>query len=128
MKCIVVYRITILVGVLLLTSELAAQKPTIDLITSHHLHRHPESMIDTAYATNPLVREPLPVQAPLAETKNVAAESDKKRRRQIGPSLDSLFQKKDSTNSVRQKAPVKISVLNRKFSPIKILIYITALK
>jgi len=127
MKCIVVYRITILVGVLLLTSELAAQKPTIDLITSHHLHRHPESMIDTAYAANPLVREPVPAQAPPVGNQTEATESDKKRRRQIGPSLDSLFQKKDSTSTVRQKTTVKISLLNKRFSPIKILIYIIAL-
>jgi len=128
MKSIVVYKIIIVFGALILTLGLSAQKPTIDLITSHHHYKHPESIIDTGYAENPLVRKPVLVQAPPAQNQKLEAEPENKRRRQIGPSFDSIFQKKDSTSSIRQKKPVKFSLLNRKYNPIKILIYITALK
>jgi len=128
MKSIVVYKIIIVIGALILATGLTAQKPTIDLITSHQQHKHPEAIIDTGYAKNPLIREPVLVQAPPVHNQNLTAESDKKRRRQIGPSLDSIFQKKDSASSTRQEKPAKISLKKIKLNPIKILIYIIALK
>jgi len=128
MRNIVVYKMIIVIGALILTKGLAAQKPAIDLISSHQQNRHPETIIDTGYAANPLIREAILIKTPLAENKKMKGESEKKRRRQIGPSLDSLFQKEDTDNIKQEKQPVKISLFNRKYNPIKFLIYITALK
>jgi hypothetical protein len=128
MNSIVVYRIIITSGFLILATGLLAQKPAIDLISSHQQYRHPEAIIDTGYAVNPLVRETVLIQTPPAENQKLKGKSEKKKRRQIGPSLDSLFQKKDSGNIKQKKSPVKISLFNRKYNPIKFLIYIIALK
>jgi len=128
MRNIVVYKMIIVIGALILTKGLAAQKPAIDLISSHQQNRHPEAIIDTGYAANPLIREAILIETPPAENKKMKGESEKKRRRQIGPSLDSLFQKEDNDNIKQEKQPVKISLFNRKYNPIKFLIYITALK
>ena len=128
MRSIVVYKMIIVIGALILAKGLAAQKPAIDLISSHQQNRHPEAIIDTGYAANPLIREAILIETPPAENKKMKGESEKKRRRQIGPSLDSLFQKEDNDNIKQEKQPVKISLFNRKYNPIKFLIYITALK
>ena len=118
----------IVIGALILAKGLTAQKPAIDLISSHQQNRHPEAIMDTAYAANPLVREAILIETPPAENKKLKGESEKKTRRQIGPSLDSLFQKEDNDNIKQEKKPVKISLYNRKYNPIKFLIYIIALK
>jgi hypothetical protein len=128
MKSIVVYKMIIVIGVLILTKGLAAQKPAIDLISSHQQNRHPEAIIDTGYAANPPVRVGFITPTPPVHKQHQRFEMEKKRRRQIGPSLDSLFQKDDNDNIKQDKQPVKISLFNRKYNPIKCLIYITALK
>jgi hypothetical protein len=128
MKRIVVYKMIIVIGALILAKGLAAQKPAIDLISSHQQNRHPEAIIDTGYSANPLVREVILIETPPAENKKLKGESEKKTRRQIGPSLDSLFQKEDNDNIKQEKQPVKISLFNRKYNPIKFLIYIIAIK
>jgi hypothetical protein len=128
MNSIVVYRIIIASGFLILATGLLAQKPAIDLISSHRQYRHPEAIIDTGYTVNPPVREAVLTQLPPAQKQNLKGESVKKKRRQIGPSLDSLFQKEDNGNIKQEKQPLKISLFNRKYNPIKFLIYITAFK
>ena len=128
MKGIVVYKMIIVIGALILATGLKAQKPAIDLISSHQQNRHPEAIIDTGYAVNPPVREAILIKTPPVENKKMKGESEKKRRRQIGPSLDSLLQKKDKGNIKQEKQAVKTSLFNRKYNPIKFLIYIIALK
>jgi len=128
MNSIVVYRILIISWFLILASGLTAQKPAIDLISSHQQNGHPEAIIDTSYATNPPVRDFFFTPTPPVSKQNPRAETEKKKRRQIGPSLDSLFQKEDSGDIKQEKAPLKISLFNRKYNPIKFLIYIIALK
>jgi hypothetical protein len=128
MKRIVVYKMIIVIGALILAKGLAAQKPAIDLISSHQQNRHPEAIIDTGYSANQLFREVILIETPPAENKKLKGESEKKTRRQIGPSLDSLFQKEDNDNIKQEKQPVKISLFNRKYNPIKFLIYIIAIK
>ena len=128
MRSIVVYKMIIVIGALILTKGLAAQKPAIDLISSHQQNRHPEAIIDTGYTVNPLARQPVLLQASPSQNQKLSDESEKKRRRQIGPSLDSLFQKEDSGSTREEKPPVKISLFDRKYNPIKFLIYITTLK
>jgi hypothetical protein len=128
MNSIVVYRILIVSWFLILASGLTAQKPTIDLISSHHQYRHPEAIVDTGYAVRPRVKDAVLTQLPPAQNQDLASESVKKRRRQIGPSLDSIFQKEETRAPGKEKSPAKISLFNRRYNPIKILIYITALK
>ena len=128
MNSIVVYRILIVSWFLILASGLTAQKPAIDLISSHHQYRHPEAIVDTGYNVHPRVRDAVLTQLPPVQNQDLASESVKKRRRQIGPSLDSIFQKEETRASGKEKSPVKISLFDRRYNPIKILVYITALK
>ena len=128
MNNIVVYRILIVSWFLILASGLTAQKPAIDLISSHHQYRHPEAIVDTGYNVHPRVRDAVLTQLPPVQNQDLASESVKKRRRQIGPSLDSIFQKEETRASGKEKSPVKISLFDRRYNPIKILVYITALK
>jgi hypothetical protein len=127
MRSIVVYKMIIVIGALILATGLAAQKPAIDLISSNQQYKHPEAIIDTGYAVNPAARVPVLIQVPPSQNLKQIDESEKKKRRQIGPSLDSLFQKEDAGSTKREKPPMKISLYNRKYNPIRILIYITAL-
>jgi len=128
MISIVVYRMIILGGALLLATGLAAQKPAIDLISSHHQYKHPEAIIDTGYAVNPLARVPVLMEATTPQTQNKPKEAERKPRRQIGPSFDSIFFRTESEDSSKEKSPVKISLFNRKYNPVKIFISIIALK
>lgn len=128
MRNIVVNKIIVLTGFLLLTTGVIAQKPAIDLISSHQQNRHPEAIIDTGKNVNPLVMEPDSLQLSPAQNQNLATESVKKRRRQIGPSLDSIFHKGENDRSKREKSTVNISLFFKKYYSLRIFIYITALK
>jgi len=128
MKSIVVYIITILTWFMIIPTGLMAQKPAIDLISSHHQYKHPEAIIDTGYTVNPLLREAVLIQKPPVQDQELVKKSGKKKRRQIGPSIDSLFHKEESKDSIREKSPAKISYFDRRFNLIKVLIYIIAIK
>ena len=128
MKSIVVYKIAFLCLFLLSGLELMAQKPAIDLISSQHRYRHPEAIVDTGYAVNPPVRDAVLKQLPPAEDKKQEARPGKKKRRQIGPSLDSIFQKEENKSPAREESPANISLINRRFYPVIFLIFITAIK
>lgn len=128
MNSIVVYRILIVSCFLTLASGLAAQKPAIDLISSHRQYRHPEAIIDTGYAATPLLREGFLTPSPAVQSSYQRDEPEKKKRRQIGPSLDSLFQKEETKSPREEKSPVNNSLFSHRVNPIKIIIYITALK
>jgi hypothetical protein len=128
MRNIVVYNITFLAGFLLLSTGLLAQKPAIDLISSHHQYSHPESFIDTSYMVNPPVREAVLKELPPAQERKKSSELKKKKRRQIGPSFNSLFHKEESKIPARDKTHAKISWLDKRVNPVKFFLYITALK
>ena len=128
MKSIVVYIIFFFTWFLIPNTGLFAQKPAIDLISSRHQYKHPEAIIDTAYAVNPTVREAVLKQPPPVQDQKPSAKSEKKKRRQIGPSLDSLFQKEEIRTPPREKSPAKIKFFNRRINPFRILIFITAIK
>jgi hypothetical protein len=128
MKSIVVYKIAFLSWFLILSAELMAQKPAIDLISSQHQYRHPEVIMDTAYMVNPPVREAALKQLPPPQDREPVIQKEKKKRRQIGPSLDSLFQKKESKTPAREKSPAKTFWIGKRFNPVKFLLYITAIK
>ena len=128
MKSIVVYIIAFLLWFLTIPNGLMAQKPAIDLISSHHQYRHPEAIIDTGYAVNPPLREAVLYQPDPEQNKELAREPDKKKRRQIGPSLDSLFQKEETSKPEKGNPGVKISYYHKRLNPLKFILYITALK
>jgi hypothetical protein len=128
MKSIVVYRTTLLIGALMLTGTLMAQKPAIDLISSHQQYRHPEALVDTGYAKNPALREADIIEPPQQHKEKSKVETRKKKRRQIGPSLDSIFQKEEAKAPGREDTTAKISSINKRFNPLKIMIFIIAIK
>ena len=128
MKSIVVYKVTILSGFLLMSTGLLAQKPAIDLISSNHQYRHPESIIDTSYTVNPPVRDAVLKTIPPAQEQKKTSKTRRKKRRQIGPSLDSLLHNGESKSHTREKNQAKVSFFNKRLNPVKFIIYITALK
>ena len=128
MKSIVVYKITILTGFLLLGTGLLAQKPAIDLISSNHQYRHPESIIDTSYTLNPPVRDAVLKTIPPAQEQEKISKKGRKKRRQIGPSLDSLFHNGESKDHTRDKNQAKESFFKKRLNPVKFIIFITAIK
>ncbi len=116
------------IGFLTWVSSLAAQKPAIDLISSHQQYRHPEAIIDTGFSIHPIEYDTLFIHpAPVKEQK-LKNESDKKKPRQIGPSFDSLFQKKESADSKQKNSNMNTFLFSRRINPFRILIYICALK
>jgi len=128
MKNIVVYKIVFLSCSLLISMSLMAQKPAIDLISSHHLYQHPEAIIDTAFTVNPPVREAVLIQTQDVQDQQSVGRTKKKKRRQIGPSFESLFQKEEDKSPAQDKSPVNVSIFHPRFNPVKFLIFITALK
>ena len=127
MKRIVVYKIIFGMVAGLLTGALSAQKPTIDLITSNQQYRHPEAIIDTAYTVNPRVSDSLMVQDCSGRDHDLKGNIKKNKRRQIGPSLDSLFQKRGSEEKSKKESPAKIAFHRIKYSPLHIILTIIAL-
>ena len=119
MNNIVVYRMILTVGLLVLAISLSAQKPAIDLIPSSHHFTQPEAIVDTSFALDSLVYKSKYDQAPAVQ---------KKVRRQIGPSIDSLLRKPETRNAKSIKTTGSISLYIRKFNPVKFFISIIALK
>lgn len=128
MKSIVVYIILFLSCLLLFASSLAAQKPAIDLISSSHQQRHPETRADTAYVVNPPVRAGFLTPAPPVQNQKSSLKEDKKKGHQIGISLDSLFQKEESRSTTRESTPVRISLFMKRYNPMRLIIFIIAVK
>jgi len=128
MRNIVVYKIVIAIGVLTRISTLAAQKPAIDLISSHQQYRHPEAVIDTGFSIHPTNHETIFIQPAPKKEQKLKDESGKKKPRQIGPSFDSIFHNKEDADSKQKKIKTKSSLHSRSISLFRLLIYITALK
>ena len=114
------------IGFLTWVSTLAAQKPAIDLITSHQQYRHPEAIIDTGFSVHPSNYDTICIQSAPKKEQKLKDKSGEKKLRQIGPSFDSIFRNKEDAD--RKKIKTKSSLVNRSISPFRILIYITALK
>jgi hypothetical protein len=112
----------------ILASALSAQKPAIDLITSNQQYKHPEAIMDTAYAVNPPVADSLMVQDRSARDHDLKENIKKNRRWQIGPSLDSLFQNRDSGKKSKKEVPARIASKRMKYNPLYIILTIIALK
>ena len=116
------------IGFLTWLTTVTAQKPAIDLISSHQQYRHPEAIIDTCFAIDSLAQEPYFVKASPAQDQKYIEESPKKKRRQIGPSLDTILHKEEAMNKKHEKSKENISLFFGKFNPLKIFIYIIVLK
>jgi hypothetical protein len=119
MNNIVVYKIILTVGLLVLAISLSAQKPAIDLIPSSHQVMQLETTVDTSFTLDSLVNMSKHTQAPAVQ---------KKVRRQIGPSIDSLLRKPETRDAKSIKTTGSISLYIRKFNPVKFFISIIALK
>jgi hypothetical protein len=128
MKNIVAYKIIMAIGFLTWISTLSAQKPGIDLISSHQQNRHPEAIIDTCFTIDSMAHDPVTVKASPAQNQVLPVESAKKKRRQIGPSLDTIFQKEENANRKQSKSKKNSALNSRSTNLFRILIYITAFK
>jgi hypothetical protein len=117
----------LLAGFLTLTTVMAAQKPVIDLIPSSHQIMNPEAIVDTSVAIDSLVRKNAYVHPPADQNENATIENMKKERRQIGPSMDSLFRKPETRNTKSTRTTGSISLYIRKLNPVKFFISIIAL-
>ncbi len=107
------------VGVLVLALSLSAQKPAIDLIPSSHQIMQPKAIVDTSFVLDSMVHKNIYTLPP---------DVQKKERRQIGPSIDSLFGKPEARKAESIKPTGSISLYIRKFNPLKFFISIIALK
>jgi hypothetical protein len=111
------------IGILILAQSLSAQKPAIDLIPSSHQFVQPKAIVDTSFVLDSMVHKNV--------HKNTYAQPPavkEKKRRQIGPSMDSLLRKPETRKAESIKAPGSISLYIRKFNPLKFFITIIALK
>jgi hypothetical protein len=118
MRRIVVYKITIIAGLILTGSLLNAQKHSIGLMPVSHQYRHPEAVIDTCFAIDSLGQSTPRVQSPVKQEKVAPLEPEATKVPLFVP--------------IPRKAPGKISVnlmlFIREFNPLKLIINITALK
>ena len=128
MKHIVVYKITLITGLLLIITSLAAQKPTIDLLPSSHQYMHPEAMIDTSLTSDSLVQFIPPIGPPYINKDTLRKESVKKERRQIGPNLDTIFHRDEARKTPGEIRSMGLPLHIKYFNPIKLFIHITAVK
>jgi len=112
----------------ILASVLSAQKPAIDLITSNQQYKHPEAIIDTGYTMNPPVADSLMVKDRPARDHDLKGNIKKNRRRQIGPSLNSLFRNRESEEKSKKELPARIASHRKKYNPVYIILTIIALK
>ena len=128
MRNIVLYKIGLLAGFLMFGIVLNGQKPAINLLPSSHHYMHPEPMIDTSSAKDSFSVYIPKIQSHSNKTDTLIRVTEKKLRPQIGPSLDSVLEKEKTrklSGRIKSKSfPQHIMYLN----PIKLFIYITALK
>lgn len=127
MNNIVVYRLTLSIGILVLALTMAAQKPNIDLIPSSHKVLPTEAIIDTSLVLDSMIQNTY-FQDPDFQEKLSSGEHGKKERRQIGPSIDSLLKRPESKKAVSQRSTGKLSRYIRQFNPIRFFIRISAIK
>jgi len=127
MNNIVLYKITLAVGLLMVVSMAKAQKPVIDLLPSSHQYMHPAAIIDTSFANDTLTSLPVFPSPDTLNTDTLIKEEEKKNHFQFGLNLDSILQKrevrKNQTGSKSDFFPLIIRYLN----PIRLFIHITAL-
>ncbi len=129
MKNIVLYTMVLIAGLFMFSTETTGQKTTIDLLPSAHQRIQPEAREDTSFLNDSLVRiaaddRPSSVYSIDEEKKSIYRKESLK----TGFQIDSFFQKRDrKSNSLVKRSGH--SLLNLKyFNPIKLIIYITALK
>jgi len=128
MNNIVLYRISSLLGLLLISFTLAAQKPVIDLIPSSHRVLRSGAMIDTSLAIDSLAPENTIDQPSAVQRKNKGRTKTTKERRQIGPSMDSLLRKPEKKQAANVKSTGNFPYYIRKLNPVKFFISMIALK
>jgi hypothetical protein len=129
MNNLVLYRTTSLIGLLLISLTLSAQKPIIDLIPSSHQVMRSGAMIDTSLAIDTLAPEDFPEQPSSDQPKKKGrTKTDNRERRQIGPSMDSLLRKPEKKKAVHVKSTGNIPYYFNKLYPVRFFISIIAIK
>jgi hypothetical protein len=127
MKSIVVNKLIVATLLLMVATGLEGQKPAIDLISSHQQYRHPEAIIDTGRNVPPMFHEQDSFNVPPSQNEHRDMEAGQKSRRQVGPSLDSIFQKEKTKRDTDLEHHVKNTQIIRQYLFLKFFIYISAL-
>jgi hypothetical protein len=125
MNNIVLYKLLFSIGILVLATTMAAQKPNIDLIPSSYHYMPPEAIIDSSLTTDSTILKKYGLDPGVQEKKNTPVHV-KKERRQIGPSIDSLLRKPEGKKAVSEKYTGKLSLYIKQFNPIRFFIRISA--
>ncbi len=129
MKNIVLYTVSFMTGLLLISSEIISQKPAIDLLPSTHQRIHPEAMLDTGIASDSQIVI-VPLHLPLkTDSDNIVKKENwqgENNRKWID--FDSVFQRQDSKNKPLVKRSGNYSIVIKYFNPIKLILNITAFK
>ena len=127
MNNIVLYKLLLSIGILILATTMAAQKPNIDLIPSSHQFLATEAVIDTSRALDSLIQNAF-IQDTGFQEENGSGVHVKKERRQIGPSIDTLLRRPESKKAVSERSAGKLTLFIRQYNPIRFFIRIRAIK
>jgi len=127
MNNLVLYKITLAIGLLMGVFVARGQKPAIDLLPSSHQYMHPAAIIDTSFANDTLSQiAPFPL-PDTSYTNSPRAEKKKKRQFQFGLNLDSVLHKGEvRKNKVGTRSGL-FPLFIKKSKPIKLFFHITAL-
>jgi hypothetical protein len=127
MNNLVLYRLTILIGLLVVVNLARGQKPAIDLLPSSNQYMHPAARIDTSSANDSLTYVgPFPKLEPHAAD-SLSIQKENKRSFRFGLNLDSILHKGEvRKNQVGTRSGL-FPLIMKHINPIKLFIHITAL-
>jgi len=129
MKNIVLYGMVLMVGLLMVCTEIDGQKPAYDLLPSSHNSIHPEAIVDTSIICND-EDSIVPDNYPLTSSSEIIINKETRRneKKRPGLHLDSLFKKSVSENEHPGKRSGNYPLIIKYFNPINFFLQITALK
>ena len=129
MKNIVLYTISFMTGLLMISTEMISQKPAIDLLPSSHQRIHPEAIADTSFTSDSQVKI-VPVIPPSHKPSShlIYKETRKNEDKKSWIHFDSIFQREVSRNGRTSNRSGNYSLNFKYINPIKLFLNITALK
>ena len=129
MKNIVLYTVSLMAVLLMVSAEMICQKPAIDLLPFTHQRIHPEAVLDTGFASDSqIVIVPLnpPSNTPSGNIVKKGNRQSENNRKWID--FDSIFQRQEFKNEHPAKKSGNYSLIFKWIKPVKLFLNITALK
>ena len=129
MKNIVLYTISFMTGLLMISTEMISQKPAIDLLPSSHQRIHPEAIADTSFTSDSQVKI-VPVIPPSHKPSShlMNKETRKNEDKKSWIHFDSIFQREVSRNGRTSNRSGNYSLNFMYINPLILFLNITALK